>query len=42
MYDENDTAEERFIRRFIAGGGLVVIAAFTAILIMLDRGMIVG
>lgn len=42
MYDENDTAEERFIRRFIAGGGLVVIGALLAILIMIDSGRIAG
>lgn len=42
MYDENDTQEERFIRRFIAGGGLVVIGALTAVLAMIDSGIILG
>lgn len=42
MYDENDTIEERFLRRFIAGGGIVVIGALTAILVMIDRGITLG
>lgn len=42
MYDEHDTAEERFIRRFIAGGGIVVIYALLAILVMIDAGYIAG
>lgn len=42
MYDENDTHEERFLRRFIVGGGLVIIGAFCAILIMIDLGYIAG